>query len=60
MSATVRVPSSTLAAWSCVNVDDGVDRVFGAEGDGAVEVFEAVGLEDSRVKIVYRVQTRCR
>ena len=58
VGTSVCVPSSTLTAWSCVNVDDGVDGMFGTQRDGTVEVLETVGLEDSRVKIVYRVCMR--
>lgn len=52
MGSAICVPSSTLTTWCCVNVDDGVDGMFGAEGDRAVEVLEAVGLENSRVEVV--------
>lgn len=52
VGTAVRMPSPTLTAWSCVDVDDGVNGVFGAEGDRTVEVLEAVGLKDSRVEVI--------
>lgn len=51
----VRVPVSVLAAGGGVHVEDGVDALFGAEVDDAVEPFEAVGFEDTRVHVVFKV-----
>ena len=51
----VGMPVWVLAAWGGVHVEDGVDAVVGAEGDDAVEVLEAGGLEDARVHVVFEV-----
>lgn len=55
MGPMVTVPSLVLATWGGVEVDDGVDRVFGAEGYNTVEVFEAFWFEDSGVGVVFEV-----
>lgn len=49
------MPVSVLAPGSSVHVEDGVDALFGAEVDDAVEPFEAVGFEDTRVHVVFKV-----
>ena len=55
VSRVVGVPVAVLAAGSGVHVEDGVEALGGAEGDDAVEVLEAVGLEDARVHVVFEV-----
>lgn len=51
--AGVRVPVGVLATGTGVQVENGVDSVFGADVDDTVEVLEAAGLEYTRVHVVY-------
>ena len=48
----ITVPPAVLAAGRGVHVEDGVEAVRGAEGDGAVEVGEGAWFEGAGVHVV--------
>lgn len=55
VDSSVRVPVDILATRSGVQVDDGVDAVLGTEVDHAVQVLQALALENTGVYVILKV-----
>jgi len=49
----IGVPVGVLAAWGCVEIEDGVDAVARADINDPVEVLETRSLQDTGVHVIY-------
>ena len=52
MGAVVGVPTTVLTSRCGMHVQNGINTVFGACGNGAVEMLEALRLENAWVHVV--------
>lgn len=57
VSTVVRVPIGVLTTRSGVEVEDGVDTVFGTDVDDPVEVLESRSLQNAWIVVICRTMS---